>query len=67
MPHQVNKVKIRAEARDEEHEAALKTYAGDEESALFPENYRFQIPKACHWRDVRKVTSNVGQALQTGM
>lgn len=56
-----------SDVHDEEHQAALKTYAGDEESALFPENYRFQIPKGCHWRDVRKVTSNVGQALQTAM
>jgi type I restriction enzyme M protein len=56
-----------SDVHDEEHEAALKTYAGDEESALFPENYRFQIPKGCHWRDIRKVTSNVGQALQTAM
>ena len=56
-----------SDVHDEEHQAALKTYAGDEESALFPENYRFQIPKGCHWRDIRKVTSNVGQALQTAM
>ena len=26
--------------------------------------YRFQVPDAWHWRDVRAVTSNVGQALQ---
>ena len=56
-----------SDVHDEEHQAALETYAGDEESALFPENYRFQIPKVCHWRDIRKVTSNVGQALQTAM
>ena len=56
-----------SDVHDEEHQAALKTYGGDEESALFPENYRFQIPEGCHWRDVRKVTSNVGQALQTAM
>lgn len=56
-----------SDVHDEEHQTALKTYAGDEESALFPENYRFQIPKGCHWRDIRKVTSNVGQALQTAM
>ncbi len=30
----------------------------------FPENHRFQIPDACHWEDVRAVTTNVGQALQ---
>jgi type I restriction enzyme M protein len=56
-----------SDVHDEEHEAALKEFEGDEEAALFPENYRFQIPEDCHWRDVRKVTTNVGQALQTAM
>lgn len=56
-----------SDVHDEEHAAALKEFDGDEEAALFPENYRFQIPKKCHWRDVRKVASNVGQALQTAL
>src|SRR5690625_1089963 len=56
-----------SDVHDEEHEAALAEFAGDEESALFPENYAFQVPKGCHWRDVRQVTVNVGQALQTAM
>lgn len=56
-----------SDVHDEEHAAALKEFDGDEESALFPENYRFQIPEDCHWRDVRKVATNVGQALQTAM
>src|SRR6187549_2666635 len=51
-----------SDVHDEEHEAALKEFDGDEEAALFPENYRFQIPDYCHWRDVRKATANVGQA-----
>jgi type I restriction enzyme M protein len=49
---------------DEEVREALAESAGDQEYALFPENHRFQIPEACHWRDVRKRTVNVGQALQ---
>lgn len=49
---------------DEEYASALAESSGDEEYALFPQNYRFQIPKGCHWRDVRAVTTNVGQALQ---
>ncbi|MBI3038173.1 SAM-dependent DNA methyltransferase, partial [bacterium] len=49
---------------DEEYASALAESSGDEEYALFPQNYRFQIPKGCHWRDVRAVTVNVGQALQ---
>jgi len=49
---------------DEEYASALAESNGDEEYALFPQNYRFQIPKGCHWRDVRAVTVNVGQDLQ---
>lgn len=52
---------------DEEYSAALAESGGDEEYALFPQNYRFQVPGGCHWRDVRSVTVNVGQALQTAM
>ena len=39
-----------SDVHDEEHEAALKEFEGDEEAALFPENYGFQIPEDCHWR-----------------
>jgi type I restriction enzyme M protein len=56
-----------SDVRDEEHAAALEEFEGDEEAALFPENYRFQIPEGCHWRDVRKVAVNVGQALQAAL
>src|SRR4051794_39863047 len=52
---------------DEEYAAALAESDGDEEYALFPQNYRFQIPNGCHWKNVRAVTTNVGQALQTAM
>ncbi len=52
---------------DEEYAAALAESGGDEEYARFPQNYRFQIPDGCHWNDVRVVTANVGQALQTAM
>src|SRR3954447_24724133 len=56
-----------SDVHDEERAAALTESNGDEEYALFPQNYRFQIPKSCHWNDVRRVTSNVGQALQKAM
>jgi type I restriction enzyme M protein len=52
---------------DEEHQAALAESGGDEEFALFPQNYRFQIPEGCHWEDVRAVAQNVGQALHLAM
>ena len=57
-----------SDVHDEEYRAALELYSGDEESArLFPENYGFQVPAHSHWRDVRAVTANVGQALQTAL
>ncbi len=56
-----------SDVHDEEHATALKEFGGDEESALFPENYGFQVPEGCHWSDVRKVATNVGQALQTAL
>jgi type I restriction enzyme M protein len=56
-----------SDAHDEEYQAALDESGGDDEYALFPQNYRFQIPIRCHWHDVRAVTTNVGQALQTAM
>ena len=56
-----------SDVHDEEYQAALGESGGDEEYARFPQNYRFQVPEVCHWRDVRTVTSNVGQALQTAM
>ncbi len=56
-----------SDVHDEEHQSALAESGGDEEYAHFPQNYRFQIPKDCHWEDVRTVASNVGQALQRAM
>lgn len=47
---------------DEERDSATKASGGD-----FAENHRFQIPKGSHWNDVRQVTNNVGQALQTAL
>ena len=52
---------------DEEHAEALEESGGDKQYALFPENYRFQIPEDCHWADVRTKTTNVGKALQRAM
>lgn len=56
-----------SDVHDEEYDAALAESGGDEEYAQFPQNYRFQIPGDCHWRDVRAVTTNVGQALQNAL
>lgn len=51
---------------DEEYEEALETF-GDAESAKFAENHMFQIPDGSHWKDVRKIVTNVGQAIRTAM
>jgi len=56
-----------SDAHDEEYQAALDESGGDDDYALFPQNYHFQIPERCHWHDVRAITTNVGQALQTAM
>lgn len=52
---------------DEETQLALAQSDGDEQFAAFPENHRFQIPPAAHWREIRQVAKEVGQALQQGM
>jgi len=56
-----------SDVHDEEYEAALSESGEDEEYALFPQNYRFQIPGGCHWSDVRSVATNVGQGLQKAL
>lgn len=52
---------------DEEYQRALDESEGDVDYASFAENHRFQLPGGAHWSDVRAVTNNVGQALQTAM
>jgi type I restriction enzyme M protein len=52
---------------DEETNSALASSGGDQEFAAYPENHRFQIPAEAHWRVVRSVSTNVGQALQSAM
>jgi type I restriction enzyme M protein len=42
-----------SDVHDEEHAVALAEGEGDEEYALFPQNYRFQIPDGRHWRGRR--------------
>jgi len=52
---------------DEEYKTALDESNGDLDYAFFAENHRFQIPKGCHWKDVRKKTVDVGAALQRAL
>src|SRR6056297_4024669 len=48
---------------DEEYQQALAESEGDVEYASLPEFHRFEIPKNCHWNDVREKTTNVGLAI----
>jgi type I restriction enzyme M protein len=52
---------------DEEYAIALEESGNDLDYAEFRENHRFQIPKGCHWEDVRKKTVDVGTALQKAL
>lgn len=52
---------------NEEYKTALDESNGDLDYAFFAENHRFQIPKGCHWEDVRKKTVDVGAALQKAL
>lgn len=52
---------------DEEYQIALAESDGDLTFAEFAENHRFQIPKGCHWQDVRKKTVDVGAYLQKAL
>ncbi len=52
---------------DEEYKLALEESGGDLDYATFAENHRFQIPKGCHWDDVRKKTVDVGAYLQKAL
>lgn len=50
---------------DEELEQARGRFGAD--FLDFPENHRFQIPDGAHWADIRRVTTDVGKALQAAM
>lgn len=52
---------------DEEYRVALEESDGDEEYAAMPEMHRFEVPKGCHWQDVRETTTNVGVAIENAL
>jgi type I restriction enzyme M protein len=56
-----------ADVYDEEYKTALEESNGDVEYASLPEFHRFEIPKGCHWNDVRETTTNVGQAIEKAL
>ena len=52
---------------DEELNDALKESGGDQEYAALPEQHRFQIPEAAHWRATRAKARNVGKAIANAL
>ena len=49
---------------DEEYQNALEESGNDKEYAALKEFHRFEIPKDCHWKDIRETTVNVGSKIQ---
>jgi len=49
---------------DEEHSRAFAEFDGDLTPAIEVDYHRFEVPDGCHWADLRKVSENVGAALQ---
>lgn len=52
---------------DEEFEAAMEESGGDITYAEFRENHWFDIPKGCHWNDIRRKSVDVGAHLQKAL
>ena len=53
-----------ADVYDEEYQTALAESNGDKAYASLPEFHRFEIPKGCHWSNVRETTTNLGLTLE---
>lgn len=52
---------------DEEYQNALEESGNDKEYASLKEFHRFEIPKDCHWKDIRETTVNVGSKIQNAL
>lgn len=52
---------------DEEYSKALEESSGDEEYAAYPEQHEFQIPRGCHWKDIRETTKDIGKSIKYAM
>lgn len=50
---------------DEEHARALADYGADLTPEIEADYHRFLIPEGCHWRDLRRISENVGVGLQS--
>ncbi|WP_299152277.1 class I SAM-dependent DNA methyltransferase [uncultured Christiangramia sp.] len=52
---------------DEEYQKALEESDGDGDYASLPEFHHFEVPKGCHWNDVRETTTNIGQTIESAL
>ena len=48
---------------EEEYEALLARYDGNEAIALDPDSHRFHIPEGTSWSDVRKLSTDIGETM----
>ncbi len=55
------------DAWDEEHEEAVESYGGDPPPEFEADFHRFAVPPGAHWNDLRRVTDNLGVALQRNL
>jgi len=49
---------------DEEQAKAIKKFGKDIDEETTADFHRFQIPKGCHWSDLRKAAENHGVMVQ---
>jgi len=52
---------------DEEHEKAIKKFGKDIDEEVTADFHTFQIPKGCHWADLRRAAENHGVLIQNIM
>ncbi len=50
---------------EEEYEALLDEFDGDEDAAVDPEEHRFDLPQGSSWKDVRTHSAQIGEHINT--
>ena len=55
------------DAWDDEHAKATADFGDDLAPEIEADYHRFQVPAGAHWRDLRRVTENVGVALRNAL
>ena len=53
-----------SDAWNDEHARAVADFGSDLTPEIEADYHRFQVPDGCHWADLRRVSENVGVALQ---